>query len=190
MRRAARKWPNWRSKGFALATSLLGVARIGDILMKLTRWQRLRTRAFLFAIGVRRRLTLGARAVLLEGRTVLLVRQTYLPGWHFPGGGIEPGETGEAAAAREAMEETGYAVMGRAHFHGLFLNRSEVSNRDHVAVYVWRDFRGQHEFAPNLEIAECGWFPVDALPPDTEEGTALRIREIFERMPPTAEWAP
>ncbi|MEQ1900888.1 MAG: NUDIX domain-containing protein [Devosia sp.] len=156
--------------------------------MKLTRWQRLRSRAFLFAIGVRRRLTLGARAVLLEGRTVLLVRQTYYPGWHFPGGGVEPGETAEAAAAREAMEETGYTTMGRPQFYGLFLNRSEISNRDHVAVFVWRNFTSQREFAPNLEIAECGWFPVDDLPADTEPGTAQRVREIFERLPVPAEW--
>ena len=30
--------------------------------------------------------------------------------WSFPGGAIEPGETPEAAAVRETLEETGYRV--------------------------------------------------------------------------------
>ena len=159
-----------------------------DPTLSLTRLQRLRTRWHLFATGVRKRLTVGVRAVLLDGKRVLLIRHTYLPGWQFPGGGVEPAETAEMAAARETMEETGYAVDGRPALHGLFLNRIAGGARDHVAVYVWREFRGQHEFAPNLEIAECGWFDVDALPKDVEAGTARRLAEIFDRTKAAAEW--
>ena len=129
---------------------------------KLTPLQRVRTRAHLFLTAIRKRLTVGVRAVLLDGRKVLLVKHTYTPGWQFPGGGVEPGETAEMAAGREALEETGYAVDGRPVLHGFFLNRIAGGKRDHVAVYIWRDFRSQLEFAPNLEIAECGWFDVDA----------------------------
>ncbi len=156
--------------------------------LKLTGWQRFRTRLHLFLVGVRKRMTVGCRAVLLDGRRVLLVRHTYLPGWHFPGGGVEPGETAERAAARETLEETGYAIDGRGTLHGLFLNRIAGGNRDHVAVYVWREFRSQLEFAPNLEIAECKWFDVDALPADVGAGTARRVREIYYREPVASEW--
>lgn len=156
--------------------------------LPLTRFQRLRTRFHLFQTGVRKRLTVGVRAVLLEGRTVLLIRHTYLPGWQFPGGGVEPGETAELAAAREVMEETGYATAGRPKLHGFFLNRIAGTARDHVAVYIWRDFTSQHEFKPNIEITELGWFDVDRLPPDIEPGTAARLGEIFGATAPSAEW--
>jgi 8-oxo-dGTP pyrophosphatase MutT (NUDIX family) len=155
---------------------------------KLTLWQWLRTRAHLFLTALRKRLTVGVRAVLLDGRKVLLVRHTYTPGWQFPGGGVEPGETAETAGAREALEETGYAVDGRPVLHGFFLNRIAGGKRDHVAVYIWREFRSQLEFAPNLEIAECRWFDVDALPEDVGGGTERRIREIFDKTRPASEW--
>ena len=158
--------------------------------LTLTPLQLLRTRLHLFLAGVRRRITVGVRAVLVDirGPKVLLVRHTYLPGWQFPGGGVEPFETAELAAQREVMEETGYAVGGRPVLHGFYLNRIAGGGRDHVAVYVWREFHTQLEFAPNLEIAECKWFEVSALPGDIEPGTARRIAEIFGRERPAAEW--
>jgi 8-oxo-dGTP diphosphatase len=36
--------------------------------------------------------------------------------WEFPGGKIEPGETPEAAAVRECLEETGVAVTPHARY--------------------------------------------------------------------------
>jgi 8-oxo-dGTP pyrophosphatase MutT (NUDIX family) len=156
---------------------------------KLNWWQWARTRAHLYLVGVRKRLTVGVRTVLIDRASrVLLVRHTYLPGWHFPGGGVEPFETAELAAAREAMEETGYGVHGRPQLLGFYLNRIAGGGRDHVAVYIWREFTTQLEFAPNLEIAECKWFELGALPADIDSGTRQRIREIFDDAPPAAEW--
>jgi 8-oxo-dGTP pyrophosphatase MutT (NUDIX family) len=146
--------------------------------MTMSRWQRVRTSAHLFAVGVRRRMVLGARAVLLDGDRVLLLRHTYMPGWHFPGGGVEPGETAEEAARREAEEETGFRVEGSMSLLGLYLQKHEATNRDHVAVYVGRQFREVRGFRPNGEIAEIGWFSFDALPDGMNPGTARRIAEI------------
>ena len=55
-----------------------------------------------------------AVAVVVEGDAVLIGRRpdgVALAGlWEFPGGKIEPGESPEAAACRECLEETGMAV--------------------------------------------------------------------------------
>ncbi len=156
--------------------------------LKLSQIQRLRTRLHLLLVAIRKRLTVGARAVLIEGNRVLLIRHTYLPGWQFPGGGVEPGETAATAAAREMLEEAGYAVEGQPVLHGLFLNRIAGGARDHVAVYVWRSAQQERAFKANIEIADCRWFEIDALPADIEAGTARRIREIANGDAPPAEW--
>jgi 8-oxo-dGTP pyrophosphatase MutT (NUDIX family) len=52
----------------------------------------------------------GALVALYVGRALLLVRQSYRAEWNFPGGSIRKGETPEAAARRELMEEIGLAA--------------------------------------------------------------------------------
>jgi ADP-ribose pyrophosphatase YjhB (NUDIX family) len=50
--------------------------------------------------------------VIVEGRVVLVKRahEPLLGHWNLPGGGVELGETLEAACAREVREETGLEV--------------------------------------------------------------------------------
>lgn len=156
--------------------------------MELTRWQRLRTRAYLFVIGVKRHVTLGARAALIEGDRVFLIRHTYLPGWQFCGGGVEAGESAELAAGREMEEETGYRATGPMQLFGLYHVSNNVTNRDHAALYLCRDFEQVRPFQPDMEIAEAGWFAIDALPPEVSPATRRRIGEIFFGEPASSTW--
>ncbi len=88
-----------------------------------------------------RGLTLGVRGLVRDGEgRVLLLRHTYTPGWHMPGGGVERGETAEQALARELVEEAGVEIVGRARLVSLHDHNAEHRN-DHVALYrvdVWR----------------------------------------------------
>jgi 8-oxo-dGTP pyrophosphatase MutT (NUDIX family) len=56
---------------------------------------------------LRRRRHQGALVAIYVGQALLLVRPSYRAEWTFPGGGIERGETPEAAAQRELAEEIG-----------------------------------------------------------------------------------
>ena len=135
-----------------------------------------------------RGMTLGVRAVVLDGENrVFLVKHSYVSGWHLPGGGVETGETLREALRRELTEEGRIELAGEPVLHGIYLN-SHVSRRDHVAVYLVRDFRQDRLPEPNREIIDCGFFDSQGLPPETTMGTRLRISEVIENKPPMQTW--
>ena len=145
-------------------------------------------RALHLYFRLRRGMTLGVRAaVLSEAGEVLLVRHTYTPGWHMPGGGVEPDETLIDALAKELREEANIVLTGPAALHGVFLNR-HVSDRDHVAVLVVRSFTQSAPKQPDREIAEARFFPLSALPEKTTPGTRRRLAEIIEGEALPEEW--
>jgi 8-oxo-dGTP pyrophosphatase MutT (NUDIX family) len=135
-----------------------------------------------------RGMTLGVRAVVVDpaGR-VFLVKHSYVAGWHLPGGGVETGETVHEALARELSEEGGITAHGTPVLHGVFFN-ARVSRRDHVAVFVVREFRQDGGPCHPREIVDHGFFALDALPPDTTRGTRARLDEVFKGAPKSERW--
>jgi len=135
-----------------------------------------------------RGMTLGVRAVVLDNRNqVFLIRHTYVPGWHLPGGGVETGETALDALTRELREEACIALDEQPTLAGVFFNR-RASRRDHVLVYVIRRFTVLEEKQPDREIAEAGFFPLDQLPEGTTAATRRRLAEILEGQPLSVTW--
>ena len=145
-------------------------------------------RAFHLYWRFARGMTLGVRGVVLDGdNRVFLVQHSYVAGWHLPGGGVEVGETIGEALRRELMEEGRIEISGEPVLHGLFLN-SYASRRDHVAVYVVRQFSQDRLPKPNHEIIACGFFDAAALPPETTGGTRRRIAEVLENETAIPTW--
>jgi 8-oxo-dGTP pyrophosphatase MutT (NUDIX family) len=123
--------------------------------------------------------TLGVRALVIDGHgRIFLVQHSYIDGWHLPGGGVETGETLLTALARELAEEGNIKLTATPLLHGVFFNK-RVSRRDHVALFIVRDFHQEAPPKPNREITDHGFFALDALPADVARGSRARIAEVF-----------
>ena len=137
---------------------------------------------------MRRGLTLGAQGVVIDGEDrVLLVRHSYRPGWWFPGGGVEWGETLETALARELDEEVGVRLTGPPLLHGVFANFASFPG-DHIAVFVVRQFERAEDYRRRGEIAEAAMFEWGKLPELINPGTRARLDEIFDVLPARPTW--
>ncbi len=130
--------------------------------------------------------TLGVRAAVRDASgAFLLVRHTYVPGWMFPGGGVDRSETLEDAAVREVWEETGVRAIGRPSLVSIHANFDRFKG-DHVAVYLIETWR--QEDKKSLEIADWGFYAPDKLPEETTGGTRRRIAEMTNGQETTVDW--
>ncbi len=131
-----------------------------------------------FRVRHRWRLLRGTRlrgcAVIITNPAgeVLLLRHSYGPDvWALPGGGIDAGETPEAAAIREVSEELGLTLDTVV---ALDMVEEEISRSPHTA-YVFTSLVDQPPRPDGREIIEARFFSPDALPQPLGRITAARI---------------
>jgi len=90
--------------------------------------------------------------VITRGERIVMVRHSYMPGWHFPGGALRRGETPEAGIVRELREEIGLTRWGE-------IARME-SHTGAPGLFVFTDV--EYRFRPSLEIDRVAEFAFDA----------------------------
>jgi 8-oxo-dGTP pyrophosphatase MutT (NUDIX family) len=123
-----------------------------------------------------------------EQAQVLMLHRTDNDCWCFPGGAVELGETVEAAAKREVLEETGLQV-GQLELFGVFSgpelyyqypNGDEVYNVDIVFCSKANETMG--ELTINEEGRDIRYFPIHSLPPNISPPVILVVREFVKRL--------
>jgi ADP-ribose pyrophosphatase YjhB (NUDIX family) len=144
--------------------------------------------AIRLAEAFRPRLSLGVRLVALDAAGgVFLVRHSYLPGLHLPGGAVDAGETCREAAVREAREEGGLVLEAMPELFHIYRNPAG-GRRDHVVLFVARGAWQARPSRPGLEIVAAGFHPLGALPNDLTTPTRIRIAEVLEGRPAGDTW--
>lgn len=131
---------------------------------------------------------LGASACVWRDGLVLLIERAKPPVgmWSLPGGHVEPGETVEAAAHRELLEETGIEADFR-HLVGVF----DIIRRDaaglltlHYAVACFTGFARDGEAVAGGDAGQVRWADPDqlsgfALAPNIEDAVQ-RARALLK----------
>lgn len=137
---------------------------------------------------MRRPATLGVRGVVINPQgQVLLLRHTYTPGWHFPGGGVERGETCGLSLTRELLEEAGIeAAESALDLVSVHANHAFFPN-DHVLLYRVRQWT-QRAATQRGEIAEVRFVDPLNTPAEVSRGTKNRLDELFASKPASPLW--
>ena len=140
--------------------------------------EKLFTKILHIFFGITRPLTIGVRCIIHDGSgSVMLVRHTYISGWHLPGGGVEVGEVCESALIREIVEECRIEITDKPVLFGVYLN-SVVSARDHIILYVSNSWNYKQDLpSKRLEIADSAMFNLTDLPIDIDPSTRQRLDE-------------
>lgn len=146
-------------------------------------------RPFFVLLGlITRPMILGVRAVVENQQgEILLVRHTYVEGWHLPGGGVERGETLAQAITKEVLQEAAIELSAPPRQFHTYKN-PRTSRFDHLTLFVCDDWREAGPWKPNLEIAEIGFFDRNALPEGTSKATLRRLAELDGTQPINDIW--
>ena len=114
----------------------------------------------------------------IEGGVVLIKRKNPPHGWALPGGFVDVGETAEAAAVREAKEETSLDVKLKRQFHTYSDPKRDPRHHSVSTVFV-AEASDTPEAAD--DAAEIGIFAAENLPEPIVFDHHQILKDYFER---------
>jgi 8-oxo-dGTP pyrophosphatase MutT (NUDIX family) len=127
----------------------------------------------------------GVTAVVVKNDEVLLVRRSDTGEWTPVTGIIDPGEQPAIAAIREVEEEADVVASVERLVRVSVTNPVVYPNGDR-SQYLDLVFRLRYEsgtpFPADGENTQAGWFPVDNLPPMSEDMVG-RVRAALDNRP-------
>jgi 8-oxo-dGTP pyrophosphatase MutT (NUDIX family) len=130
------------------------------------------------------KVALSANAVLRDDAGwIALVRNTYREGWSLPGGVVDDNEPPAAACVRELEEELGFRVSALGPLLAVqWAQRSGDSPLQFLSLTFDAGVCGNPAALVRQpdEIAEIGFFPIDALPAGTRPFIARRLEAIYK----------
>jgi 8-oxo-dGTP diphosphatase len=108
----------------------------------------------------------GVGVIVIKDNKILLGKRKGAHGageWSFAGGHLEFGESVEACASRELMEETG--LIARSVHLGPWVNDIMEIDRHYVTLFVFVDeFEGEPQLMEPDKCDGWNWFAWNALP--------------------------
>jgi 8-oxo-dGTP pyrophosphatase MutT (NUDIX family) len=145
------------------------------------------------AVGNELLLIPGASVLLWDAQNrVLLVRSEVDGPWGLIGGAVEPDESPQEAAIREALEEVGIqveltnlrAVLGGPAFRFRYENGDEVA---YVQILFDARIVAGAPMPDNDEVTEAQWFTVEELTTAKLDDFALATLRAAAVMPPSRQ---
>jgi 8-oxo-dGTP diphosphatase len=101
----------------------------------------------------------GALVAIWHHGEILLVKNSYVPYYSLPGGYVQHGETGRAAAIRELIEETGIRASASDLRLALDQQHQWEGKREHIEIFELEVSTRPTIKVDNREVIAATFFP-------------------------------